>query len=75
MFPAYFKMVSVCAAISVAAFAYLHPWRSASTIEKYQLGFLLCALGFDLSNLIVFTPMTIEVQFSQLLQILTSIIC
>ncbi|KAG6524760.1 transmembrane protein 205-like [Zingiber officinale] len=60
MFPAYFKMVSVCAAISVAAFAYLHPWRSASTIEKYQLGFLLSALGFDLSNLIVFTPMTIE---------------
>ncbi|WOL03270.1 transmembrane protein 205-like [Canna indica] len=60
MFPAYFMLTSVCAAISVAAFAYLHPWRSASTIERYQLGFLLSALGFDLSNLIVFTPMTIE---------------
>ncbi|KAG6516775.1 transmembrane protein 205-like [Zingiber officinale] len=60
LFPAYFTMVSVCAAISVAAFAYLHPWRSASSIEKYQLGFLLSALGFDLCNLIVFTPMTIE---------------
>ncbi|XP_009402510.2 uncharacterized protein LOC135674717 [Musa acuminata AAA Group] len=60
MFPAYFTVVSVCAAVSVAAFAYLHPWRSASSIDKYQLGFLLSALGFDLSNLIVFTPMTIE---------------
>ncbi|RRT67168.1 hypothetical protein BHE74_00030300 [Ensete ventricosum] len=53
-------VVSVCAAVSVAAFAYLHPWRSASSVERYQLGFLLSALGFDLSNLIVFTPMTIE---------------
>ncbi|RRT74449.1 hypothetical protein B296_00014140 [Ensete ventricosum] len=61
MFPAYFMVVSVCAAVSVAAFAYLHPWRSASSIERYQLGFLLSALGFDLSNLLVFTPMTIEV--------------
>ncbi|CAL9112454.1 unnamed protein product [Musa acuminata var. zebrina] len=60
MFPAYFMVVSVCAAVSVAAFAYLHPWRSASSIERYQLGFLLSALGFDLSNLLVFTPMTIE---------------
>ncbi|KAJ8503930.1 hypothetical protein OPV22_004816 [Ensete ventricosum] len=60
MFPAYFMVVSVCAAVSVAAFAYLHPWRSASSVERYQLGFLLSALGFDLSNLIVFTPMTIE---------------
>ncbi|THU67829.1 hypothetical protein C4D60_Mb05t28790 [Musa balbisiana] len=60
MFPAYFMVVSVCAAVSVAAFAYLHLWRSASSIDKYQLGFLLSALGFDLSNLIVFTPMTIE---------------
>jgi hypothetical protein len=61
MFPAYFMLISVCSAISVAAFAYLHPWKTASTIERYQLGFLLAALGFDLSNLLVFTPMTIEV--------------
>ncbi|CAD5183100.1 uncharacterized protein LOC135633024 [Musa acuminata AAA Group] len=60
MFPAYFMVLSVCAAVSVAAFAYLHPWSLASPIERYQLGFLLSALGFDLSNLIVFTPMTIE---------------
>ncbi|RWW17633.1 hypothetical protein BHE74_00045076 [Ensete ventricosum] len=53
-------VLSVCAAVSVAAFAYLHPWRLASPFERYQLGFLLSALGFDLSNLIVFTPMTIE---------------
>jgi len=61
MFPAYFMVVSVSAATSVAAFAYLHPWKSASSVEKYQLGFLLSALGFNLSNLLVFTPMTIEV--------------
>ncbi|XP_072976786.1 uncharacterized protein [Typha angustifolia] len=60
MFPAYFMLVAVCAAVSVAAFAYLHPWKLASSIERYQLGFLLAALGFDLSNLLVFTPMTIE---------------
>ncbi|KAJ6798763.1 transmembrane protein 205-like [Iris pallida] len=60
MFPAYFTVVSVCAAVSVAAFAYLHPWRTAAPVERYQLGFLLSALGFDLSNLLVFTPMTVE---------------
>ncbi|KAG1326201.1 putative zinc finger matrin-type protein 2 [Cocos nucifera] len=60
MFPAYFMLISVCAAISVMAFAYLHPWKSASSLERYQLGFLLSALVFNLSNLLVFTPMTIE---------------
>ncbi|BAF30025.1 uncharacterized protein [Oryza sativa Japonica Group] len=60
LFPAYFMLISACAAVSVAAFAYLHPWKTASTVERYQLGFLLAALGFDLSNLLVFTPMTIE---------------
>jgi hypothetical protein len=61
MFPAYFTLISTCAAISVAAFAYLHPWKTASAIDRYQLGFLLSALGCNLSNLLVFTPMTIEV--------------
>ncbi|XP_047087391.1 transmembrane protein 205-like [Lolium rigidum] len=65
MFPAYFMLISVCSAISVAAFAYLHPWKTASTIERYQLGFLLAALGFDLSNLLVFTPMTIEMMMKR----------
>ncbi|WOL16436.1 transmembrane protein 205-like [Canna indica] len=60
MFPAYFTVISVCSAVSVAGFAYIHPWGSASSVERYQLGFLLSALGFNLSNLIVFTPMTIE---------------
>ncbi|CAA7398371.1 unnamed protein product [Spirodela intermedia] len=60
MFPAYFSTLSVCVAITVAAFAYLHPWKSASTMERYQLGFLLSSFGFNLSNLLVFTPMTIE---------------
>jgi hypothetical protein len=61
MFPAYFTLISACAAISVAAFSHLHPWKTASTVERYQLGFLLSALGCNLSNLLVFTPMTIEV--------------
>uniref|UniRef100_A0A7N0T9K2 TMEM205-like domain-containing protein n=1 Tax=Kalanchoe fedtschenkoi TaxID=63787 RepID=A0A7N0T9K2_KALFE len=60
MFPAYFTLVGVCCAISVAAFAYLHPYKTASAVEKYQLGFLLSAFAFNLSNLVVFTPMTIE---------------
>ncbi|KAK9280846.1 hypothetical protein L1049_003736 [Liquidambar formosana] len=60
MFPAYFAMVGVCCAISVASFGYFHPWKSSSTTEKYQLGFLLSAFAFNLANLVVFTPMTIE---------------
>ncbi|MQL77632.1 hypothetical protein Taro_010041 [Colocasia esculenta] len=60
MFPAYFSTVAVCLAVAVAAFAYLHPWRTASSTERYQLGFLLSSFGFNLSNLLVFTPMTIE---------------
>ncbi|KAK3407487.1 hypothetical protein EUGRSUZ_K03533 [Eucalyptus grandis] len=60
MFPAYFTMVGVCCAMSVASFGYLHPWKSSSSTEKYQLGFLLSAFAFNLTNLFVFTPMTIE---------------
>uniref|UniRef100_A0A2P2KWZ7 TMEM205-like domain-containing protein n=1 Tax=Rhizophora mucronata TaxID=61149 RepID=A0A2P2KWZ7_RHIMU len=60
MFPAYFSLVGICCAISVASLGYLHPWKSASTAEKYQLGFLFSAFLFNLSNLFVFTPMTIE---------------
>ncbi|KDP28239.1 hypothetical protein JCGZ_14010 [Jatropha curcas] len=60
MFPAYFWLVGVCCATSVGSFGYLHPWKSASTAEKYQLGFLLSSLAFNLANLFVFTPMTIE---------------
>ncbi|KAG0448928.1 hypothetical protein HPP92_027566 [Vanilla planifolia] len=43
MFPAFFTLVSVTAAASVAAFAYIHPWQSSSSLERYQLGFLLCS--------------------------------
>lgn len=60
MFPAYFSMVGVCCAVSTASFGYLHPWKSSSTADKYQLGFLLSAFAFNLTNLLVFTPMTIE---------------
>ncbi|CAD6252382.1 unnamed protein product [Miscanthus lutarioriparius] len=65
MFPAYFMLISACSAISVAAFAYLHPWKTASTIERYQLGFLISALGCNLSNLLVFTPMTVEMMMKR----------
>lgn len=61
MFPAYFSLVGVCCALSVAAFGYSHPWKSSATAEKYQLGFLLSGFAFNLTNLFVFTPMTIEV--------------
>ncbi|GMI85823.1 hypothetical protein like AT3G62580 [Hibiscus trionum] len=60
MFPAYFSLVGVCCAIAAAAFGYKHPWKSATTAEKYQLGFLVSAFAFSLINLFVFTPMTIE---------------
>ncbi|KAB1200692.1 hypothetical protein CJ030_MR0G006569 [Morella rubra] len=60
MFPAYFSLVGICCAISVGSFGYLHPWKSSSTAEKYQLGFLLSSFAFNLANLFVFTPMTIE---------------
>ncbi|OEL18293.1 putative beta-D-xylosidase 2 [Dichanthelium oligosanthes] len=65
MFPTYFMLISVCSAISVSAFAYLHPWKTALTIERYQLGFLLSALGCNLSNLLVFTPMTVEMMMKR----------
>ncbi|KAL8544916.1 hypothetical protein ACS0TY_005215 [Phlomoides rotata] len=60
MFPAYFSMVGVCCAVAVGSFGYLHPWKTSGATEKYQLGFLLAAFAFNLSNLIIFTPMTIE---------------
>ncbi|GMH25749.1 hypothetical protein Nepgr_027592 [Nepenthes gracilis] len=60
MFPAYFTLVGVSCAVSVAAFGYFHPWKSAALAEKLQLGFLVFAFLFNLLNLFVFTPMTIE---------------
>ncbi|KAG9145771.1 hypothetical protein Leryth_011202 [Lithospermum erythrorhizon] len=60
MFPAYFSMVGVCCAVCVGAFGYLHPWKTSSTSVKYQLGFLIAAFFFNLSNLVIFTPMTIQ---------------
>ncbi|KAG6415249.1 hypothetical protein SASPL_122655 [Salvia splendens] len=37
-------------------------WKTSGSTEKYQLGFLLASFAFNLSNLVIFTPMTIEVQ-------------
>ncbi|XP_068663129.1 uncharacterized protein [Aristolochia californica] len=61
MFPAYFSTVSACGAISIAAFAYLHPWKTASSVERFQIGILLSSFAFNLTNLFVFTPMTVEI--------------
>ncbi|XWS46571.1 hypothetical protein CRYUN_Cryun14cG0079300 [Craigia yunnanensis] len=41
MFLAYFSLVGVYCAIAMAAFGYLHPWKSATMADKYQLGFLV----------------------------------
>ncbi|GAB2298367.1 hypothetical protein Dimus_032433 [Dionaea muscipula] len=61
MFPAYFSLVGVSCAVSVAAFGYLHPWTSSTVAEKYQLGFLVSSFLCNLTNLFIFTPMTIQV--------------
>ncbi|KAF8391856.1 hypothetical protein HHK36_022194 [Tetracentron sinense] len=60
MFPAFFSMVCVCCATSVASFGYFQLWKSKSAAERYQLGFLLAAFAFILTNMFVFTPMIIE---------------
>ncbi|GJN29435.1 hypothetical protein PR202_gb17661 [Eleusine coracana subsp. coracana] len=63
--PSLFGIDLAAAATSLAAFAYLHPWKTSSTIEGYQLGFLIVALGCDLSNLLVFTPMAMKVMMKK----------
>ncbi|XP_059435367.1 uncharacterized protein LOC132168401 [Corylus avellana] len=60
LFPASFILVGICCAISAGSFGYLHPWKSSSTAEKFQLGLLLSSFAFNLSNLFLFGPMTIE---------------
>uniref|UniRef100_A0A0D6R7R0 TMEM205-like domain-containing protein n=1 Tax=Araucaria cunninghamii TaxID=56994 RepID=A0A0D6R7R0_ARACU len=60
MFPAYFSMVGMCGAICLAAFALVHPWSAASYMEKLQMGFLASSLVFTLSNLLIFTPLTMN---------------
>ncbi|PRQ42711.1 hypothetical protein RchiOBHm_Chr3g0460601 [Rosa chinensis] len=60
MFPAYFTMVGICCAILVASFGYLHPWKSSIVADKYRLDLSLSSFFFNLTNLFVFTPMTIE---------------
>ncbi|KAM1716870.1 hypothetical protein COP2_025049 [Malus domestica] len=60
MFLAYFTIVGICLTVSAGSFGYLHPWSSSSIANKYQLGFLLPASAFNLTNIFVFTSMTIE---------------
>lgn len=66
MFPAYFAMVGVCEAACLSAFGMVHPWSSASTapVHKLQILLLLSSLLFTLSNLLIFTPLTMNVSLS-----------
>uniref|UniRef100_A0A0E0FD60 TMEM205-like domain-containing protein n=1 Tax=Oryza meridionalis TaxID=40149 RepID=A0A0E0FD60_9ORYZ len=59
VFQACFALNAACTAASAAAFAWLHrpPWPPA---ERRQLAVLLVAAGFDLANLLIFTPRTLE---------------
>ncbi|CAN6173972.1 unnamed protein product [Urochloa humidicola] len=52
-------------ALPMAAFPYLHPWKTAVTIECYQLGFILLALGCNLSNLLVIMLMMVEMMMKR----------
>ncbi|KAF0887758.1 hypothetical protein E2562_003991 [Oryza meyeriana var. granulata] len=62
VFPACFALNAACTAAAAAAFAWLHrPWLAAAPpAECRQLAVLLAAAGFDLANLLVFTPRTLE---------------
>ncbi|KAK1408925.1 hypothetical protein QVD17_41087 [Tagetes erecta] len=61
VFPACFTTVGICCAVSVGCFWYAHdPWKSSSTDEKYEFGFLVAAFVFNLTNLFVLTPTTIK---------------
>uniref|UniRef100_A0A0E0BU02 TMEM205-like domain-containing protein n=1 Tax=Oryza glumipatula TaxID=40148 RepID=A0A0E0BU02_9ORYZ len=59
VFPACFALNAACTAASAEAFAWLHrpPWPPA---ERRQLAVLLVAAGYDLANLLIFTPRTLE---------------
>jgi hypothetical protein len=65
VFPACFALNAACTAASAAAFAWLHrpPWPPA---ERRQLAVLLVAAGYDLANLLIFTPRTLEVHSFQI---------
>lgn len=60
MFPAYFSIVAVCAAICLSGFGMLHPWKASSFTEKTQIVCLAISLIFTLANILVFEPLTIK---------------
>ncbi|MCO5599532.1 hypothetical protein L7F22_053638 [Adiantum nelumboides] len=60
MFPAYFSLVAVCAAICTAGFSIIHPWKGSSSTEKNQLLSLVLSLTSTLANILVFEPLTIK---------------
>ncbi|CAM0870288.1 unnamed protein product [Alopecurus aequalis] len=62
MFPACFVLNAACSAVSAATFAWLHyPWEAATTLERRQIGLLVAIGGFDLANLLLFTPRTLMI--------------
>ncbi|XP_037482402.1 transmembrane protein 205-like [Triticum dicoccoides] len=61
VFPACFTLNTVCTALSAAAFAWLnYPWKTAPVVERRQLGLLVATVGFDLTNLLLLAPKTLE---------------
>jgi hypothetical protein len=63
VFPVCFALNAACTAVSAAAFAWLrHPWEEATADERRQLALLIATVGFDLANLLLFTPRTLKVQ-------------
>ncbi|XP_058077182.1 uncharacterized protein LOC131225631 isoform X2 [Magnolia sinica] len=61
IFPVYFLTATACSVISTITFAYDNSWRLMEEKEKLQLLLLLSSFGFNVMNLFVFVPMTIEV--------------
>eukprot|EP00249_Psilotum_nudum_P007574 c20664_g1_i1 orf=598-1260(-) len=60
LFPVYFRMLAVCAAVCLAGFAMIHPWKSATFMEKSQICCLVLSLVSTLLNMFVFSPLTMK---------------
>ncbi|XP_058077659.1 uncharacterized protein LOC131226023 [Magnolia sinica] len=61
IFPVYFLTATACSMILIITFAYDNSWRLMEEKQKLQLLLLLSSFGFNVINLVVFLPMTLEV--------------
>ncbi|KAH7280220.1 hypothetical protein KP509_37G056500 [Ceratopteris richardii] len=60
MFPAYFSLNAICAAVCMVGFCILHPWKGSSATERTQILCLVVSLLSTLANILVFEPLTIK---------------